>query len=291
MLKNILVTGGSGLIGSHLINELSRGDYKIFVAGRSSNDEWESQNISVINIDFSKEWDDKILPEKIDAVIHLSQSEHFREFPGKATEVFYVNTLSTLKLINYALNAGASNFIYASSAGIYGNNNDGFNEEQEIVYKNELGFYLGTKHCSEVILDNYMALLNVITLRFFFVYGPGQRKDMLIPRLVGFVKQGQPITLQGEEGIRINPTHVTDAVNAIISALKLDKSSKINVAGPEILSLREIGQTIGKTLGIEPKFICGNDKEEKNLIGDISKMARLLAPPKIKFSEGLNTLL
>lgn len=47
-----------------------------------------------------------------------------------------------------------------------------------------LGFYLTSKYCSELILDNYSSFLTIIQLRLFFVYGMGQRKDMLIPRLI-----------------------------------------------------------------------------------------------------------
>jgi UDP-glucose 4-epimerase len=84
---------------------------------------------------------------------------------------------------------------------------------------------------------------------------------------------------------------VSDAVNAIIVALKLEKSSKINVAGPEILSIRQIGDIIGKKLGKDPVFVCGTDKEQKNLIGNISKMSQLLTPPVMRFTEGLQTIL
>jgi nucleoside-diphosphate-sugar epimerase len=289
--RKILITGYSGLIGSHLIRELINENFDLFLVGRHKNEEWTSDRINFLPIDLSGDWDTSILPSKIDIIVHLSQSENFRDFPSKAEDVFYVNTLSTLKLINYAINSGCERFIYASSAGIYGNSTDGFNENQEIIYKNELGFYLATKHCSEVILENYANLINIDILRFFFVYGKGQRKDMLIPRLVNNVKNGIPITLQGKTGLRINPTHVSDAVSAIKILLESSaRGQKYNIAGDEVFYLKEIVDIIGRRLKIEPQYTI-IEEEPRHLIGDISKMKKELCSPKMTFSQGIGDLI
>ena len=177
-------------------------------------------------------------------------------------------------------------FIFASSAGIYGNSDEEFNEESEIIYKSDFGFYLGTKHCSEVILDNYTKLLNVIQLRFFFVYGKEQRKGMLIPRLIDNIKNAAPLMLQGENGIKINPIHVSDAVKAIIKAMTLQESDKFNIGGDEVLSLRQIAETIGNVFEKSPEFLI-QDLPANNLIGDITKMKKYLHTPQINFVEGI----
>jgi len=285
--ENILITGPTGLIGSHLTKLLDKEGFKIFTLGRTPVTSLKS--VTHIPVDFSNDWETDILPGEIDTIIHLAQSENFRLFPEKASEVFAVNTLSTMKLIDYAVKNKVGRFIYASSAGIYGNSNDGFNEESDIIYNNELGFYLGTKHCSEVILENYMSLLKVIMLRFFFVYGKGQGQDMLIPRLAGFIKNGDAITLQEEDGIRINPIYVDDAVSAIRSAMNLESSYKINVAGPNILSLKEIGNIIGEAIHKPPLFNVEH-KKAKHLIGDTQKMSQLLGAPLTSFKEGFNSI-
>jgi nucleoside-diphosphate-sugar epimerase len=58
---------------------------------------------------------------------------------------------------------------------------------------------------SEIIAENYAPYMNIVILRFFFVYGPRQNTTMLIPRLIRSIKEGNPIILQGSNGIRINP--------------------------------------------------------------------------------------
>lgn len=290
MGKKILLTGGSGLVGSHLTDALFGEGYELFLLVRNDSQfEWD-EKIKKIEIDFATDWDINKLPPDLFAIIHLSQAENFRDFPGKASEVFYINTLSTLKLVDFAVKNKVSHFIYASSGGVYGT--DGvFTEQQGAGYKKEMGFYLGTKHCSEVILDNYYNLLNVIILRFFFIYGKGQNRSMLIPRLINNVKQGQPITLEGNNGLKINPIHAVDAAKAILAALKLKGSHTFNVAGPEVLSLREICESIGRVLAKKPQFVIDDTKPEKQLIGDVTKMKDLLVTPSIRFEEGIKTLI
>lgn len=292
MKQKILITGGTGLIGSHLLESLSSSDlYEVYVLGRNIKLNEGVKNFIHIDIDLANDWDETLLPGNLYAIIHLAQAENFRLFPEKAKEVFYINTLSTLKLINYATEKKLSHFIYASSGGIYGNGEEAFVEDGNTVYDKKMGFYVATKHCSEVILENYFNQLNVFILRFFFVYGEGQRKEMLIPRLINFVKNEEAITLQGQSGIQINPIYVKDAVLAILAALKLKESHTINIGGHEVLSLKTIGELIGLALNKKPHFILNENEIPKHLIGNISKMKNLLCVPQTSFKEIVNNLI
>ena len=290
-MKRCLVTGATGLIGSSLLHALQP-DWDIIGVSR----DWQEarpkpEGSSHLTVDFSEAWDTAGFPPKIDAVIHLAQSEHFRDFPQKALDIFQVNTMSTLRLLDYARRAGAITFVLASSGGIYGPRDRELTEDMEILAKGDLGFYLGTKLCAEVLAENYTPYLNVVVLRLFFVYGPGQRKSMLIPRLVKSVAEEKPISLQGRHGIRMNPTYVSDAVAAVCRSLGLQGNHKINVAGPEVLSLREIGEVIGKLVGIKPAFQSQPGPEPRHLIGDISKMTEMLGPPVVGFEQGMKAYL
>lgn len=286
-MQKILLTGASGLIGKCLLTNLCKGNQVYALSRNRVLPETDMNELHYISFDLSKTWDYQTLPQKIDIIIHLAQSEHFRDFPGKSVHLFHVNTLSTLRLLDYALNVGVKTFIYASSGGIYGYSDRGFTEDVNLHLHGDLGFYLRSKLCSEIISDCYTSYLNVIILRFFFVYGPGQKKNMLIPRLVLSVIDGKPIILQGSDGIRINPTYVEDAAGAIIKSINLDSSQKINVGGPDVLSMREIGETIGKIFHKKPKFEIQRDLKPQNIIGDISKMKRLIGRSKWHFAEGL----
>lgn len=281
-MNNILITGCNGLIGSSLVAQLKKNDsVRLFGVGRSV-----KTIANTFIIDLAKDWSDAYLPERMDVIIHLAQSEKFRDFPISAAEIFNVNTGSTLKLLDYARKAGVKKFIYASSGGIYGDSQDKFYDETPVFMRSDIGFYLSTKFCSDLLVQNYSKLFDIDILRFFFVYGAHQHKDMLIHRLVNSVLHGREIVLNGDEGAKINPIYVDDAAKAIVKFIELEGSHKINIAGPEILSLKTIVNIIADKLG-KKAVIKYADQPAQHYFADIAKMKQLLIEPKVKFREGI----
>jgi nucleoside-diphosphate-sugar epimerase len=175
---------------------------------------------------------------------------------------------------------------------VYGVGENSFKETDPFSIGKEIGFYLSGKACAEMLAQNYSAFMDVSILRFFFVYGPGQRTDMLIPRLINSVKQKKPILLFGPNGIRINPIYVSDAANAIISAMELSGSKTINVAGTEILDMRNIGMIIGEAVGIPPLFETHSlTTGARDCIADITQLKKTLCYPEIAFHKGIQLTL
>lgn len=285
-MSKILITGATGTIGSRLVGALM-GQHQLAVLGRNKP---ESEMIDWVECNLGDTILPQNMPQDIDAVIYLAQSNNFREFPSKANDIFEVNIGSVHRLLNWAHLNGVKKFIYASSGGVYGTGDVPFKEDDPIQLSDNLGFYLTSKRCAELLAETYSGLMTVVTLRFFFVYGPEQKRTMLIPRLIESVKHGTPIQLDGQNGIKINPIYVDDAVRAIVTALSLNKSEKVNVAGPEALSMRDIGEIIGRAVGRSPLFVNKPEAVPKNLIGDLEKMTKLLAPPTIKLNEGITLM-
>lgn len=286
-MRKILVTGGTGLVGTHLLRHLGPQD-EVYAVSRTGHVPGARH---VVNIDLGQPWSTADLPRGIDCIVHLAQSEHYREFPQQAQDVFAVNTLSTVKLLDYARETGVKNFVLASSGGVYGAGATHFSEDESILARGELGFYIGTRLCSEILTECYEKWMNVVTLRFFFVYGEGQRPNMLVPRLVDSVRASRAIQLKGEAGLSINPVHVSDAVRAVRQAMVLQGSHKINVAGPDVLSLRRIAEIIGDAVGKEPLFDIHPANSNADLVGDISRMKSLLCEPQVKFERGVRAYL
>jgi UDP-glucose 4-epimerase len=131
-------------------------------------------------------------------------------------------------------------------------------------------------------------VLTVATLRFFFIYGPGQR-NMLIPGLAAKLRDGEPIPLAGDKGIRINPIYVDDAAAAIGGALALERSGLFNVAGPEIVSIGEIAAMMASELQVQPTFTHG--PAQSDLVADIQRMRQHLSAPEVGPVDGLRRLL
>jgi UDP-glucose 4-epimerase len=290
-MKTCLVTGCTGLIGSHLIPSLIEDGWHVYGITRSQNKWNDISNYYPIVIDLASGFDINTLPKKVDVIIHLAQSRNFREFPELATDIFRVNTETTLMLLNYARKAQVKKFVLASTGGVYGTGKLSFSENSELANYSDLGFYASTKLCSEILVNNYNSLFDVNILRLFFVYGQGQHRSMLIPRIVYNIVDNLPVTLNGENGILINPIHVSDAISAIICSLTTDKKSVINIGGLEILSLREISEIIGDKLNCSPNFNVQLQDDSKNLIADISKMIKYLNVPKISFQKGIDNVI
>jgi UDP-glucose 4-epimerase len=284
-MKKILLTGANGLLGRSLCHTLSHQNASVYALTR----EVPSDPIPGVNycpIDLPKPWCNKALPTGVDSIVHLAQSAKFRDFPENAADIFGVNIESTARLLDYAVGANVKQFIYASSGGVYGNGAAAFDENSPIVPAGQLGFYLGSKMCGEILVQSYASLMQVIVLRPFFIYGPRQNRSMLIPRLMDSIITGTPINLVGDDGIRINPIHVEDAAASIVAALSIGDSATFNIAGPDVMSLREICDGMGKYVGTPPIFVHQTG-QANDLIADITAMRAKLKTPHMRLLENL----
>ena len=171
------------------------------------------------------------LPRRVDAVIHLAQSDRYREFPEGADDMFAVNLTSTAALLEYARAANASRFLLASSGGVYAPAAQPITESAAVAPPN---FYLSSKYAAELLVRSYSSILRTIAFRFFFVYGPGETRT-LVPRLVDKVLRDDVIEIEGDPGLRMNPICVEDAVRVLAPALSVDQSGVFNVAGAEVV--------------------------------------------------------
>lgn len=288
----ILVTGAGGFVGKRLVASLAKTGHDVVALVHSLPTEQDrhyflSGRVSVIEADLST-LDPTALPGDIDAIIALAQSAYFREFPERAKEVFNVNVLANLRLLDWAVRSGVKKFVLASSGGIYGGKRGAqFLETDEFPVNSPLGFYLGSKLCSEIVFQNYRHLFDsAVIIRPFFIYGPEQRADMFIARIICSVRDGRPVTLQGPDGLKVNPIYVDDAVDAFARALQIGESRTINIAGPDILSLRAVAEMAGRHLGKVPIFEAVRG-EPVDYVADIGTARQALMLEPRSFAVGL----
>lgn len=232
-----------------------------------------------------------VWPENLDAIYYLAQSRAFRDFPAAWDDIFDINVRVPLWFADWGRRQKVKAFFYASSGGVYPAGGSAIREEDSIEANKELGFYAASRISAEVLLRNFTPHYESFSiLRPFFMYGPRQNRTMLIPRLVDNVREGREIQLNGEGGIRINPVHVDDAARAFAALLGKKGSSIYNIAGPEILDLKSIALQIGEAAGKTPVFKYAGETAV-DLIGDTTHMREQLVAPRIKFRDGLRTLL
>jgi UDP-glucose 4-epimerase len=282
-MRRIVITGGTGLLGSHLLPLLAE-EAEVHAVGREPP---RAPGIVHHRCDLAEGLDATTLPPAADAVVHLAQSRRFRAFPEQAAHVARINCQSAVELAQYAVRAGASHFLYASTGGVYAPGPAPLAETAPLAAGPALTFYAATKQAGEKLLEPFAGLLNLVVLRPFFLYGRGQDEAMLIPRLIGRVRSGEPIRLAGRDGMRINPLHAADAAAAARAALALEGRQVINLAGAEVLSLRAIGEAIGRAVDAEPRFETTAEAAGGDLVADIAAMRRLLVAPAMSFARGL----
>ncbi len=285
---SILVTGANGLLGKHVLQAFSE-KYELHAIVRSVPTD-PIDGVHYYPYDLKTDWSTDQLPTGIHTIFHLAQSELFRDFPDHALDVYHVNVTSTVKLLDYARRIGVQKFIFTSTGGIYDASLEAVHENSPINTFGQLGNYFATKLCSEILTHNYTQFFDVTLLRLFFMYGKGQRRSMLIPRLVDNVRNGIPIKLTANGGIQINPIHVSDVVQLLESLIESNGSYTFNVAGPEVLSLKEIAEIIGEKVGVTPKFeiseVAGN-----NCIANIDLLKQRIFTPKIFLRDKIIDLL
>jgi len=285
-MSRILITGATGFIGSHLVPRLAdRHEVHALArnvpAGGAAGVHWIEQ-------DLSRPLEAQRLPGRVDALIHLAQSYRFREFPEGAADTFAVNVQSTFRLLEYARQAGAEQFIHASSGGVYGYSYESLAETAPV---DPLNFYISSKYSAELLTASYRQFFRTVVFRFFFVYGPGQ-KGMLVPNLMQRVVGGQTITVQGKPGIRINPVYVDDAVGVFEPALRLQTSELFNVAGDQVVTITELVRLMGELAGKTPVVEYTETRYRGDLVGDNARMKTVLgAAPKVPLADGLARVL
>ena len=283
----VVVTGGTGLLGSEIVDQLVSVGNDVVCLGRSRP---QRREVEWIDIDLSRPFDVGRLPSQADAVVYLAQSENFRDFPRGGREVFAINVAAPSYLLDWSAGAKVSSFVLASSGGVYGGGTElPLDEDTAVRLDGPLAHYISSKRAAELLSEPYSAQFSVASLRYFFIYGPQQKETMLMRRLVGNVKARRPLTLQGENGMMFNPVHVSDAAEATIAATRKNLSGIFNIAGPDLTSIREVGELAGALTGAPPVFVQGEGKPN-HLVANIDKMKNSLAIPKMGIRKGIMDL-
>tara|TARA_Y100000590_G_C15747165_1_gene1022560 strand:+ start:3773 stop:4756 length:984 start_codon:yes stop_codon:yes gene_type:complete len=294
----VIVTGGAGFIGSHLVDKLLSLNFDVIVldnlsTGRFQNLDHIKNKIKFVecSIDLSGDWTKNF--EGVDWVIHLAALADIVPSIQKPESYFQSNVTGTFNILEASRKYGIKKFVYAASSSCYGiPNNFPTSEEEKISpqYPYALTKYLGEElalHWSKVYK------LPCISLRLFNVYGPRSRTSGTYGAVFGvFLAQklaGKPFTVVGDGKQTRDFTFVSDVVNAIVTSAKNAKIGSIyNVGSGKTVSVNELVDLLGGEKINIPK----RPGEPDCTHADISKISRELNwEPLVSFEDGVKELL
>jgi UDP-glucuronate 4-epimerase len=307
-MKSILITGGAGFIGSHLVDCLmAEGGWRITVVD-DFNDFYapaikrENVRVRLANANFklveadirnhealAQAFGDKAF----DCIVHLAARAGVR--PSLKEPRLYVETNidGTLNLLELARTHGVRQFVFGSSSSVYGlNSKVPFSEDDPIF--NPISPYAATKAAGELICHAYAHLydMRIVCLRFFTVYGARQRPDLAIHKFAKLISDGKPIPVFGDGTTRRDYTYIDDIIAGVRAAIDYDQSNYevINLGESRTVELRELITLLEKELDRHAEIDRQPPQpgDVPQTFADITKARRLLGyNPRTQIEEGM----
>lgn len=280
--QTCLVVGAGGFLGSHVCRALRDSTQLIAASSNRS----LAKKMGWVHLDVTIPHSLDNLPKRVDAIIYLSQSPHYKDFPANAAHIWEVNVQGLLRILEYARGAEATKVVLASSGSVYAASEKDLREDAPLAPGGSGNLYVCSKIAAELLIGAYSTLFSTVCLRLFTLYGPGLRQNMLMARMLHCIREGLPVTLQGEDGFVFNPLYVEDAVKAIECSLHLEGNHTVNVAGPEAHTLGNVCRRMGALLGRKPNFVFEKGCAPR-IVADVGAMNRLFKIYGTTLEQGL----
>jgi UDP-glucuronate 4-epimerase len=308
-MQSILITGGAGFIGSHLVDRLlSEGDSQVSVVDDFNNfyePAIKRENVEIHKKNpnyrlFEADIRDKPALDKVfesahfQVIVHLAARAGVR--PSLQQPLLYAetNVNGTMNLLELAREHGINQFVFGSSSSVYGiNAKVPFNEDDPI--RQPISPYAATKASGELLCHTYSHLygMRCVCLRFFTVYGPRQRPDLAIHKFARLISEGKPIPVFGDGTTRRDYTFIDDIIDGVRAAIDYTASDYevINLGESRTVELRELIPLLEKELRTTAKI----DRQPlqpgdvPQTFADINKARRLLGyNPQTQIEEGIH---
>lgn len=304
---NVLVTGGAGFIGSHLVDTLlSDRNYKVTcidsfddfydprikrenISRHLENEQYRLIEADIRNTDYllSK------LEGKIDVIVHLAAKAGVRESIRKPVLFQEINVAGLQSILEIARIKGTKQFVFGSSSSVYGiNPNYPWSESDRNLLP--VSPYAASKIAGEWLCRTYQHMhgIRFVALRFFTVFGPRQRPDLAINNFTQKIIAGKPIDFFGDGNTLRDYTYVADIVSGIMAAMQYEKTmfEIVNLGNNHPVSLSEMVATLETVLN--KKAILNKlpmqEGDVPSTCADITKAQEILGyHPATSFEDGI----
>jgi UDP-glucose 4-epimerase len=294
----IIVTGGAGFIGSHLVDLLIANKFDVIVldnfsTGRRANLDHVKDKIQLIECDLTIKGDWIQYFKDVDWVFHLAALADIVPSIQKPEAYFNANVNGTFNVIQACKVAEVKKIIYAASSSCYGIP-DKYPTSETSAIKAQYPYAL-TKRIGEELVMHWAQVyqLPAVSCRFFNVYGTRSRTSGTYGAVFGvFLAQklaNKPMTIVGDGNQTRDFTYVTDVANALLSAAKSNKTEQIyNIGSGNTVSINKLVEFLGG----EKTHIPKRPGEPDCTYADISKIkSELNWTPKISIEDGVKLVL
>ncbi len=301
----ILVTGGAGFIGSHLVENLLATGHEVSILDdfndfydpqiKRANVERVAGDIAIHQIDLRDSAAVNLLfhREKFDAIVHLAARAGVRPSIQQPQLYLDTNVSGTLHLLEAARRTGIGRFLFASSSSVYGIcKTVPFSEDVHLTQT--ISPYAATKVAGEFLCSTYSYLykMRIVALRFFTVYGARQRPDLAIHQFTRKIHAGQAIDQFGDGTTRRDYTYIDDIIQGVMAAFDYEGPlfDVFNLGESETIQLKDLIAAIEKALGRKARInqLPEQPGDVPLTCADISKARKLLGyNPTTPLSVGL----
>ena len=298
----ILVTGGAGFIGSHVVDHLLDRSYAVrvldnFATGKRANLEHVADQIEVMEGSINDDADLDAALQGVHAVIHLAAVPSVPKSMLEPVSTHAVNYTGTLQVLEAMRRAGVAKIIYASSAAVYSAEGDAPHHEEELP--DPTSPYGVDKLAGEFLLKAYAKNygLQTVALRFFNIYGerqdPTSTYSGVISVFADRLRRGQPITVFGDGSQTRDFVYVRDLAMVIAGLVGLEAPALMNVASGNSVTLLDLIRALGHALEVEPEvhFAEARTGDIRFSSADASRLATLGFVRWTSLPEGLAGLI
>ncbi|MFM9905171.1 MAG: GDP-mannose 4,6-dehydratase [Pyrinomonadaceae bacterium] len=306
--KHILVTGGAGFIGSHLVDRLlAEGGWQITVVDDFNDfyppeikhaniaEHLRSPNYRVVDADIrdSPTMTALFAEYKFDVIVHLAARAGVRPSLSEPKLYAETNINGTLNLLELAREHKIKQFVFGSSSSVYGINAKVPFAEGDRIHQ-PISPYASTKAAGELLCHTYSHLydMRIVCLRFFTVYGARQRPDLAIHKFSKLITEGTPIQVFGDGRSRRDYTYIDDIIQGVRAAIDYDKTMYeiFNLGESQTIELGELISLLERSLDthaiIDRQPIQPGDVPVT--FADITKSRELLGyEPRTKIADGI----
>jgi UDP-glucose 4-epimerase len=286
--RRVLVTGGAGFIGSHVVHALHDAGADVVVADRFPSDH---PSVESIEIDLTEpDAADKVVGPEVDAVVHLAAATSVLRSVARPAETYTTNVAVTAALLEAARRGGTRTFVFASTNAVVGSAERLPIDESTPL--RPLTPYGATKAAAEMLLSCYRSsfAIRCLALRLTNVYGPRMAgKDSIVPRLMRAARSGAKFEIYGDGQQIRDYVYIDDVVAAVLLGLRGQGDGPLIIGSGASTSVLDLIETVRQVTGADVPSYQGPAKpgEMAKVIVDTARARSLGWQPTVSLHDGL----